>query len=228
MLDEINATMFREVLVDRPHRMLLSREIMPRYSRLSPESANIFDNLHMLHGIVYDILAYEGWTRDQKRAELYRFIDAMSYQPGDEKYVRKFSLPHPDADPRIYYDWMKTPEGEMNRIMREMMQEMMPVMMPGGMPPEMHERMMAQFQMKMTDGLQEGEIPGSLHDAMMKIMPDMQMDPETMGPGKTPHKMVEVMLEGWERKYGDMPDVEPYPMERQPVPPPALNQGANR
>ena len=228
VLDEINATMFREVLVDRPHRMLLSREIMPRYSRLSPESANIFDNLHMLHGIVYDILAYEGWTRDQKRAELYRFIDAMSYQPGDEKYVRKFSLPHPDADPRIYYDWMKTPEGEMNRIMREMMQEMMPVMMPGGMPPEMHERMMAQFQMKMTDGLQEGEIPGSLHDAMMKIMPDMQMDPETMGPGKTPHKMVEVMLEGWERKYGDMPDVEPYPMERQPVPPPALNQGANR
>jgi hypothetical protein len=31
--------------------MVLSREIMPRYSRMSPESANIFDNLHMLHGI---------------------------------------------------------------------------------------------------------------------------------------------------------------------------------
>jgi hypothetical protein len=228
VLDEINVTMFREVLIDRPHRMLLSREIMPRYSRLSPESANIFDNLHMLHGIVYDILAYEGWTRDQKRAELYRFIDAMSYQPGDEKYVRKFPLPHADIDPRIYYDWMKPAEGEMNRIMREMMQEMMPLMMPDGMAPQMHEKVMAQFKMKMTDGLQEGEIPGSLHDAMMQLMPHMRMDPESMEPGKTPHKMVAAMLQGWQDKYGSMPDVEPYPMDHEPTPPPPLNQGASR
>src|SRR5690606_38514284 len=53
---------FRVVLEDRPKRMLLLREAAPRYSRFSPESANIFDNLHMFHGIVYDILAYEGWT----------------------------------------------------------------------------------------------------------------------------------------------------------------------
>jgi hypothetical protein len=26
-------------------------------------------NLHMLHGIAYDILAYEGWTIRQKRSE---------------------------------------------------------------------------------------------------------------------------------------------------------------
>ncbi|OGI03357.1 MAG: hypothetical protein A2Y25_08495 [Candidatus Melainabacteria bacterium GWF2_37_15] len=39
------------ILQDRPLKMLLSREGMPRYSRFSPESANIFDNLHMLHGI---------------------------------------------------------------------------------------------------------------------------------------------------------------------------------
>ena len=43
---------------DRPGRMLLSREIMPRYARMSPESENIFDNLHMLHGIAYSILAF--------------------------------------------------------------------------------------------------------------------------------------------------------------------------
>jgi hypothetical protein len=60
MVEQTNATMNREILNDRPQRMLLSREIMPRYSRMSPESANIFDNLHMLHGIAYDILAYEG------------------------------------------------------------------------------------------------------------------------------------------------------------------------
>jgi hypothetical protein len=71
---------------------------------MSPASGNIFDNLHMLHGIAYDIFSYEGWDEDQKRAEIYRVIEAMSYQPSDEKLVRKFKIPHPDMDPRVYYD----------------------------------------------------------------------------------------------------------------------------
>ncbi len=54
---------------------------MPRYARMSPESANIFDNLHMLHGIAYSILAYPGWSIEEKRAEMYRVIEAMGYQP---------------------------------------------------------------------------------------------------------------------------------------------------
>ena len=196
--------------------MLLSREMMPRYSRLSPESANIFDNLHMLHGIVFDIMAYEGWTDEQKQAEIYRFIDAMSYHPGDEKYVRKFSEPHPDADPTKYEDWMASSEGEMSRIMMEMMDEMMPMMMPQGMTPEMKEKVMMQFKMKMRPGMEEGEIPGSLHDALMKLMPDMKMMPESMEPGKIPTMMVDAMLKGWEEKYGNMPDVAPYPMDSEP------------
>jgi hypothetical protein len=76
--------------------MLLSREMMPRYSRLTPESANIFDNLHMLHGIAYDILAYEGWTIEQKRREMYRVLEAMSEQPGDRELARKFPIPDGD------------------------------------------------------------------------------------------------------------------------------------
>lgn len=62
MVQQTDQVFYSQVLVNRPLRMLLSREAMPRYSRLSPESANIFDNLHMLHGFAYDILAYEGWT----------------------------------------------------------------------------------------------------------------------------------------------------------------------
>ena len=202
--------------------MLLSREMMPRYSRMSPESANIFDNLHMLHGIAYDILSYEGWNEDQKRAEIYRVIEAMSYRPGDEKLARKFKTPHPDMDPRVYYDWMKTVDGEMNRIMMEMHEEMMPLMMPGGNETSEDQRneVMEQFRMKLTPGMQEGEIPGSWHDAMMKLMPDMKMDPEGMKPGKAPQKMIDAMLRGWEEKYGDMPDVEPIDMSREPEPPP--------
>lgn len=129
-LKEVNRVMFDEVYKNRPQRMVLSRELMPRYSRMSPESANIFDNLHMLHGLAYDILSYEGWTQEQQREELYRVIDAMSYQPGHEKYVRKFDITYPNMDPLKYPDWMASSEGSMSKIMSEMMAEMMPMMMP--------------------------------------------------------------------------------------------------
>lgn len=214
-------TMLTQVFLDRPRRMLLSREMMPRYSRMSPESANVFDNLHMLHGVVYDILAYEGWNDEEKRAELYRFIDAMSYRPGDEALSRKFTVPHPDMDPRVYQDWMKGYEGEMNRIMEEMMREMMPLMMPQGMSAEGERRMWEQFRMKLSPGLEDGEIPGSLHDAMMALMPEMKMMPGVIEPGQSAPMMVETMLEGWRRKHGDLPDVAPWPMATEPSPPPA-------
>ncbi|MFP3943731.1 MAG: hypothetical protein ACLFWF_07550 [Alphaproteobacteria bacterium] len=220
VVSQTNRTMFRQVLHDRPQRMLLSRESMPRYSRMSPQSANIFDNLHMLHGISFDILAYEGWTLEQKQAEINRFIDAMSYHPGDEHYVRKFRTPWPDMDPRVYYGWMRRFDGEMNRIMREMFREMMPLMMPGGMPPEKRERVMAQFRKKMMSGMQEGEIPGSLHDALKALMPEMQTSPAAMAPGETPQLMVAAMLNGWRRKYGDMAPIPPWPMEEEPEAPP--------
>lgn len=219
--ESVNAThalTYTHVNHDRPLRMLLSREMMPRYSRMSPESANIFDNLHMLHGIAYDILSYDKWTTDQKRAELYRVIDAMSYQPGDEDLARKFPIPHADMDPRIYEGWMKTYEGEMNRIMEEMMMEMMPEGQE--MSDEMHERMMAHLRMKLTPGMQEGEIHGSLHDAMKQLMPDMRMDPESMKPGVAPQRMIDAMLAGWREKYADMPEAPPIDMSREPDLPP--------
>lgn len=209
-------TGLREVIksANRPERMLLSREMMPRYSRMSPESANIFDNLHMLHGIAYDILCYEGWTPEEKREELYRVIDAMAYQPGDERFVRKFEAPRPAMDPRVYEGWMKGYEGSMNQIMEEMMMEMMPSMMPHGkeISPEMHAKMTSQLRMKLSPGMQDGEIPGSLHDAMMKLMPDMKMSPASVEPGASADKMIETMLDGWREKHGNMADIAPWPM----------------
>lgn len=260
MVKQTDATFFTQVLPEgnRPLRMLLSRENMPRYSRLSPESANAFDNLHMFHGIVYDIMSYEGWTPAQKKAELYRVIQAMSYQPGDEKLARKFSEPYPDLDPRIYYDWQKTPEGSMSKIMMEMMMEMMPHMMPSMMPAGMgmddmdkmsmeemmakmtpeqrksHDMMMEQFKKKLTPGIQEGELPGSLHDAMMAQMKQMGMEmkmmPGAMEPGKTPSMMVEMMLKGWQAKHGSMPDIAPYDLSTEPstVPPVVVAQVTGR
>jgi hypothetical protein len=219
MVQETDRTMFTQVVKDRPQRMLLSREVMPRYSRLSPESANIFDNLHMLHGIAYDILAYEGWTGEQKKEEIYRVVKAMSYQPGDEKLARKFSTPHPEMDPRVYEQWMKGVEGEMNRIMKEMLDEMMPLMMPQMPDPQMKAKLDEQVMKKMTPGMQEGELPGSLMDAMKAMMPQMKMMPESMEPGKTPHAMVDAMLKGWQLKHGSMTDVQPMPMGQEPTVP---------
>lgn len=215
-LQEMNRVMFDEVYKQRPQRMILTREVMPRYARMSPESGNIFDNLHMLHGITYDILAYEGWTEAQKRQELYRVVKAMAYQPGDEKYVRKFETPYPDMDPRVYYDWMKSSEGGMNQIMMEMMEEMMPLMIPQSLSPAMKEQVMAQFKMKMRADLEPGEIEGSLHDAMMKMMPDMRMMPGSLEPGQTPQMMVDTMLNGWQEKHGNLPNITPLPMNQEP------------
>ncbi len=171
-------TMWRDFMPEakRPKRMVLSREVMPRYSRMPPESANIFDNLHMLHGITYDCLAYPHWSIGQKRDELYRVIRAMSCQPGDERLACKFSLPHPDMDPRADYPWMHDGGGEMGRIMMEMMAEMMPLMMPG-MDPAGHARMMAAMQAKMMPGMQPGEAEGSLHDAMMQAVLGIGLTP---------------------------------------------------
>ena len=224
MVDQTDRVMLDEVFKVRPQRMLLSRELMPRYSRMSPESANIFDNLHMLHGITYDIMAYEGWTPAQKRAELYRVIKAMAYQPGDEKYVRKFSEPYPDVDPRVYADWMKGaqgPDGSMSSIMMEMMQEMMPLMMPNISEAD-KERVMAQFKMKMAPGMQPGEIAGSLHDALMAVYPQMKMMPGSMEPGKTPQMMADAMLQGWQEKHGAMPDISDIDMSVEPQSAPSL------
>ena len=77
LMNQMEDLFKEQVFPNPPKRMILSRELTPRYSRLSPETANVFDNLHMLHGITYDIFAYEGWTVREKKAELYRVLDAM-------------------------------------------------------------------------------------------------------------------------------------------------------
>jgi hypothetical protein len=88
----------------------------------------------------------------------------------------------------------------------------------------MHE----QLRMKLTPGMQPDEHEGSIHDAMMKVMPKMKMMPESMQPGVAPTKMIDAMLEGWRSKYGSLPDVEPISMETEPSLPPLRQEGGER
>jgi hypothetical protein len=117
-------------------------------------------------------------------------------------------------------------EGDMNRIMFEMMDEMMPLMMdPNDMSASMKTQMQQQLRMKLTPGMQPGEQEGSISDAMKQAMPKMRMMPESMQPGATPTKMVEAMLQGWQAKYGTLPDVEPISMETEPSLPTIVREG---
>jgi len=56
--------------------MPLTAELSPGFAARYPEIANIFDNLHMLHDNISDILASELLpTWEAKRAEIYRLVN---------------------------------------------------------------------------------------------------------------------------------------------------------
>ena len=114
---KIDRLFWEEVLPNPPNRMLLSREVMPRFAEMAPEAANIFDNLHQFHGIVYDILASPLVT--DKHIELYRMIPLMLARPGDRELARSMAVasPHPDLDPLAYGEWLRSGPGAMGRIM---------------------------------------------------------------------------------------------------------------
>ncbi|MEO0377619.1 MAG: hypothetical protein AAF329_24060, partial [Cyanobacteria bacterium P01_A01_bin.17] len=101
----------------------------------------------------------------------------------------------------------------------DMKSKMQPHAQMEGMSPEvhqMHQQLKAQLKLKLTPGIQEGELPGSFMDAMMKLMPNMQMSHDGMKPGKINPAMIDAMLKGWEQKYGNLPDVEMMPMDVEP------------
>ncbi len=64
--------------------MPLTAELSPSFAARYPEIANIFDNLHMLHDNISDILASELLpTWDAKRAEIYRLVNTYYLASAD-------------------------------------------------------------------------------------------------------------------------------------------------
>ncbi|HVK03552.1 MAG TPA: twin-arginine translocation signal domain-containing protein [Armatimonadaceae bacterium] len=69
--------------------MPMTAEVSPRFSARFPHIANVFDNLHMLHDMVNDILVTEGLTRKQQDEQVTRAIWLVmekaheGYKPGD-------------------------------------------------------------------------------------------------------------------------------------------------
>jgi hypothetical protein len=67
-----------------PYLMPMTAAIAPTFAERYPEIAIIFDNLHMMHDVVSDILASDEVPRNRKRAEILRAIDMFR---DDTSYV---------------------------------------------------------------------------------------------------------------------------------------------
>lgn len=83
--------------------MPLTAELSPTFAARYPEVANIFDNLHMLHDNISDIIVSELLpTWEVKRAEIYRVLDAYYLATADATnpmIVRDGHEHHPGSAP---------------------------------------------------------------------------------------------------------------------------------
>jgi hypothetical protein len=65
---------FRAMLADPaqfPRTMPMTAAVAPEFARRHPRAAMIFDNLHMMHDIISDVLASDAVPRERKRAVIY-------------------------------------------------------------------------------------------------------------------------------------------------------------
>jgi len=75
-----------------PYLMPMTAAVAPRFAARYPEIAIIFDNLHMMHDVVSDILASREIPTDRKRVEIMRaveiFRDDASYATSVDEWRR--------------------------------------------------------------------------------------------------------------------------------------------
>lgn len=68
-----------------PATMPMTPEVAPLFSARHPRAAAIFDNLHMMHDIIADILASESVPASRKRAEIYAALE--EFQDGSRNLM---------------------------------------------------------------------------------------------------------------------------------------------
>jgi hypothetical protein len=68
-----------------PSEMPMTPAIAPLFTNRYPRVAAVFDNLHMMHDVISDVLVSADIPKDEKRAEIYRQIDL--FRSADEMAV---------------------------------------------------------------------------------------------------------------------------------------------
>lgn len=71
------------VLANPPTYMPLTAEVAPRFGAMFPAAAHIFDNLHMMHDVVNDIMVDGTVPPSRKGAEIDRLLSQMLYRNQD-------------------------------------------------------------------------------------------------------------------------------------------------
>lgn len=78
-LDRVLEVFVDSVLVNPPEYMPLTAEAAPKFSAMFPAAAHIFDNLHMMHDVVNDIMVDPAVPASAKGGEVERLLQQMLY-----------------------------------------------------------------------------------------------------------------------------------------------------
>lgn len=84
-LDRVLRVFADSVLADPPRYMPLTAEVAPRFSALFPAAAHIFDNLHMMHDVVNDIMTDPTIPEGAHASEIQRLL--MQMRARDQEWV---------------------------------------------------------------------------------------------------------------------------------------------
>jgi hypothetical protein len=80
--------------------MPMTGELSPNFAKEYPEIANIFDNLHMMHDTISDILSSDLFpTWEDKRSEIYRITQNYYWATADatNPYIIRDGQRHHDG-----------------------------------------------------------------------------------------------------------------------------------
>ncbi len=105
-LDRVIRVFQDSVLVNPPKYMPLAAQFAPKFAELWPAGAQIFDNLHMMHDVVNDIMADERIPREAKDQEIDRMLQQMLYV--NQEWVIPPPLP-PEAHAHMPMEAMTVP-----------------------------------------------------------------------------------------------------------------------
>ncbi|NNM34578.1 MAG: hypothetical protein HKO53_15975, partial [Gemmatimonadetes bacterium] len=105
-LDQVLTTFADSVLADLPEYMPLTAQVAPRFSEMFPAAAHVFDNLHMMHDVVNDIMVDAALPTAAKGPEIERLLAQMLYRNQD--WVVPPALP-PEGHGDMPMDAMRIP-----------------------------------------------------------------------------------------------------------------------
>lgn len=180
----VQATLARfwSMLEDPPSRMPkvmpMAAAVAPKFSAAHPRAAVIFDNLHMTHDIISDILTADTIPLARKGEMIDRQLDKMQDPTRDVMSLDEWRM----MAERM--GGVKTMGGTAGGLVRGIEAPAAPVLMAGQMRGAMPGMAVDSGRMDDNMGQMEGPMPGMAHDSMPPAGGDTTRRRRGMDPGK--------------------------------------------